>query len=656
VQAQQHLVAARARGDRAFRLLTEEANVSTVDALRLKEAKEQLFRVRNALHALSNAERDQLVITRQEEIAALLGYGEGETPPVERFMAALYQDMALIRRVAEQVMRRMENSRLILGIGLDCRRRQIVPANDALESDDPVWLLWACELAQKYELEFGERLETAAVALVATNPVLPEPHLAAQVFTRLLSQTGRVYPILQKMADLGILGWYLPEFGAVLDLIPYDPSHDYTVGQHSLLVIRQLDALLEPGGSEERAEMRRALLELAHPEQLMLAALLHDCGKADPNRPHSEVSEELAIRVCARLGWSEEATANVRFLAREHLVMSETSRLRDLSQEETVRDFTHLVGDLERLNMLYLLTYADTSAVGAGVWTQVMARFLRELWQRAAAVLSDEEPLGYDEAAIARARRRLLKDLAPENLPEEEVAEHTQAMPAHYLLNQSLSQIALHIGYVRQVRAGSPVIDFHNERDATYTELTVCTYDDPQPGLLAKIAAVLYAADLDVHSAQVITRVTERDRIALDTLWVDYRGRQLSPGKRREVEQNLRAVLAGTRSASELLAKRRARPTHREAAEAGQRLSTRSIRHDLSETLTVIETVSPDGQGALYWPAEAFSRLGWDIHSARVSRFRAETISSFYVSGARGLSEEQARHAIQEALPVASVS
>ncbi|HZO88314.1 MAG TPA: HD domain-containing protein [Chthonomonadaceae bacterium] len=662
VQARANLAAARVRGERAFEALIREADVSPADAARLAEAKEFLFRVRNALHALAGAERDTLVITRQEDVAASLGYEAGPaleseetaTLPVERFMADLYPRLALVRRVSDQIMRHVGNSRLLLGIGLDCRRRQIVPANEALETDDPAWMLWACELAQKYDLTFGERLERAIVTLAQTRPALADPLAAAQVFTRILSKTGKVYPILQRMADLGVLGWFLPEFGDLMDLIPYDPSHDYTVGQHSLLAVQHLEELLTAEGSEDLMEMRRLLEELPHPEQLILAILLHDSGKATPGKPHAEVSEEVAEAVCRRLGWPEEAAANVRFLVRYHLLMAETSRLRDLHQDETIREFTRQVNDLDRLNMLYLLTYADTRAVGAGVWTQVKGRFLRDLWRRAAAVLSDEEPVGYDDAAIARARRRLLKDLSPENLPEEEVAEHVQAMPPEYLLNQSLSNMALHIGFIRKVRAGQPVIDFHDERDATYTEVTICAYDDPQPGLLAKIAGVFYAAGLNTHSAQVMTRVTSADRIALDTLWVDFRGRQLSPGKRREVAANLTAVLTGAQSVGAILQKARGSATGargRAAAVRSPSILVRSVRNDLSDTLTYIETSGPDEPGTFYRVCDALSHLGWDIRSARASTWQGEARSSFYVAGARHLSETEAQQALAQILP-----
>lgn len=657
-QARGQWAAARVRGERGFAVLAEEGQVSAADLKRLEAAKDLLFEARGALHAVTGAERDELVITRQEDVANRLGYlvqeqGADRVPPVEQFMADLFPAMAVVRRVADQVIRRVGNSRLMIGIGLDCKRRQIVPANDSLETDDPVWLLWACELTQKYDLTLGQAVEQAMVALVNSHPVLKDTQQSAEVFTQILAHRGRVYPTLQRMADLGILGWFLPEFQAIFDLIPYDPSHDHTVGQHSLLVVRTLENLLQAHEPEEQVEMRRIYEELPNPEQLILAALLHDSGKAFHDRPHSEVSEEIVALVCQRLGWSESAAANVRFLCLQHLLMAETSRLRDLSLDETIRDFTSVVDDMDRLNMLYLLTYADTSAVGSGVWTQVKGRFLRDLWRRSAAVLSDEEPVGYDEAVLARARRRLLKDLSVNNIPEDEVAEHIQAMPPQYLLNQSLREIALHIGFIRRLREGQPVIDFLDEPDATYTEMTVCTYDDPQPGLLAKIAGALYAADLNIHSAQVVTRVRGDERIALDTLWIDYHGRQLAPGKRREVVTTLREVLSGAQTVPAILSRRKEH-SHRSRGPSYVPfvpLMVRSIRNDLSDTYSVVEFVGPDVPGTFYKVADALSRLGWDIASARVSAWHGEARSSFYVLGARGLREAQAREVLASVLP-----
>ena len=707
-QALHSHIAARVRGERAYAVLRQDGGISDCEAQLLADAKEFLFRVRNALHALTGAERDTLVVTRQEEIAEMLGYGsEGvgcgvlglgnaqpptantqhptpntqrpAVPPVELFMRDFYSHISTVFRITQDVVRRAENSPMFLGIGLDCIRREVMPANTALSAEDPVWMLWACELAQRYELGFSDDIGREIIDLLGRNPVTQDSVQASEVLTRILASPQDAYPILQQMADLGILGWILPEVGQIMNLIPYDSSHDYTVGQHTLYVTRQLDSLRVSEGPEELSDLRRIMADLTHPEQVYLAALLHDTGKSVEDRPHSVVGEELADAVCLRLGWNSHASDNVKFLVREHLTMAETSRLRDLNLEETIKDFVAIVNDPDRLNMLYLLTYADTSAVGAGVWTQVKGRFLRDLHRRAERALYPEEGDTSGDAGLVLTRRRLMKELEVENLAAEEVSEHIERMPAPYILNTSLNEIALHIGFIRKARQGEPVVDFFDERDSTYTEVTVCTIDDPKPGLLSKIAGVLYAADLDVHSAQVFTRVAparnrsaafedesggrdvsptpnpqpsipeappSSERIAIDTLYVDFRGRQLTPGKRKELATNLRAVLTGQAKVADIISKRR------KSAEIGGPIEELKVRNDLSQTFSVIEVTSSDERAMLYRTSGALSSLGWDIHSARVSYFKGRSVASFYITGVRSLPESEIRSRLLTLMPI----
>jgi len=654
VQAREQLEAARVRGDRSFHILEHLGNVTPQDIQLLQQAKEMLFQTRNALHALSKAERDIFSVTKQEEVAILLGYCEESvpprTPPVEVYMSQYYANTAHIARVARQVTHHVENSRLIMGIGMDCRRKQLVTAKDKFVSDDPVWMLWAFEMLQRYNLELGESLEQRILNTLRTQPALTDGISASQGLTQILSCRGKIYPIVQIMADLGVLGWLLPEFEALMNLIPYDPSHDHTVGQHTLYVIQNLEALLTLSGDEETSTMRGLFVDLPHPEHLLMAALLHDAGKAHPGRPHALVGEDMARETCKRFGWSEEATANVCFLVRNHLYMAEVSRLRDLDREETIRDFIQVVDDVDRLNMLYLLTYADTKAVGEGVWTQVKGRFLFELWRKSMSLLSAEEVPEPGEL-MTRARRRLVRDLS--HFPPEEVEEHVQAMPPSYLLGQTFERMALHIGFVRRVREREIVVEFHEEKNATYTELTVCVFDDPNPGLLAKITGVLYAAGLEVHSANVVTRASDSDRIALDTLWVDYRERPLTPSKQKEVKANLTAVLSGTATVQSVLDKAGTKTLlKRDVVNLPVDLPVElfSFRNDLSDTLTIIEIGSTDIRSTLYRVADAVSKVGWDIQSAKISVWHGIARASLYVAGARSLSEAEARNALTQVI------
>jgi [protein-PII] uridylyltransferase len=280
----------------------------------------------------------------------------------------------------------------------------------------------------------------------------------------------------------------------------------------------------------------------------------------------------------------------------------------------------------------------------------------------------EQEPESGQES-LGRTRRRLLKELSVENLPPEEVAAHIESMPATYLLNTSLEEVALHVGFVRRAREGEPVIDFHDERDSTVTDVTVCALDDPTPGLLAKIAGVFYAADVGVHSAQVFTRRTtdEEQRntandaevpntgypkseidapVAIDHFFVDFRGRQLTPGKRTELARDMRAVLCGEVSVRDLLTKKRLNP------ETGGPVSRITVRNDLSEAYTVVEIAATDARSMLYRASGALSNLGWDIVSARVSHFSGQNVASFYVAGAKRLRDAGALAALQRIMPI----
>ncbi len=648
IQAREGLPAAGTRGEKYWEALTRWGGIAPEETLPLRNAKEFLFRTRNALHAVVGEERDDLVVTRQEDVAAALGYDDEEDSPpgVERFMRDTYRHLTTVDRLWTDIAQRVENSRLFMGIGLDCVNRQLTPANPLLASEDPVWMIHAGEMAQRFGLEFSPDLRRAVIALLAQEPVTAETERLAETFTAILSSRKPIYPALQTLADLGILDWILPDVGRTLDLIPYDASHDYTVGQHTLYVIRNLDQLRLPGAPEDSREFQLMMAELAAPEQLYLAALLHDAGKADSSRPHWETGAEVARRVCAKLGWEPEATANVTFLVEHHLLMAETSRLRDLGLDETIREFTSIVDDFERLRMLYLLTYADTRAVGQGLWTQVKARYLSELYRKAERALVSGTDEGFDDAAVNRTRRRLAKELEVEDLPHEEVSEHLEGLPAQYVLNTSMEEIALHIGFVRQARLGTPSVSFHDDRFATFTEITVCTLDDPKPGLLAKIAGVLYAADLNVHAAQVFTRVHGDERIAIDTLCVDFRGRQLTHGKRREVASNLTSVLTGQASVEAILERRK------RAVDGNRPIERLTVRNDVSPRFTVIEVASPEPQSTLYRVSSAISALGWDIHSARLAMFRGRSMATFYVGGALGVPEHVAKESLLAFLPL----
>ncbi len=595
----------------------------------LAEAQEFLTRVRNHLHVLAGEQRDLLTTAKQEAIAVRMGYQPlGHTPAVEQFMHDYYTHAVRAHQVCEEIVHQVEQVRHVLGIGLDCERKEVVAAESLLQREDPVWMVWAIRLAQQYGLELSVSVRQLMRSVSRSSPRTRDPKHLAETFLSILQAPAGVSRALRQMADTGVLGWILPEYEATRTLIPYDPSHEYTVGEHSLRVVEnleQLGTIADP----HYADYRRIFQETPHREVLYLAALVHDAGKATPDQDHSEAGAILAEDVGRRLYLSEDAIADLVFLVRHHLLMQETSRLRDLNLDETIRDFVQVCDTIDRLNMLYLLTYADTHAVGSGVWTEVKAAFLRELHRKAERFLMASEVAEHAPPDIGRFRRRLAKELSLENLPEEMVTRHLNQMPATYLLNTAQEQIGLHIRMVQEAIRGVPQLAFQTPPDASVTELTVCAIDDPEPGLLAKIAGVLYAGQVAVHAANVFTRSGEI-KVAIDTLWVDYRGRPIPAAKRAEIEENMKAVLTGELSVNDLLARRR------RVEQTRPELVHLVVHHDLSEQFTVIEVRTTEHIGMLYWVCRALSQLGWNIHSAKLSTWAGKAVGVFYITDAEG--------------------
>jgi [protein-PII] uridylyltransferase len=474
----------------------------------------------------------------------------------------------------------------------------------------------------------GASLIEEIAGFLHRHPTPPDPVVAGRVFTRLLALGDGVADIMERLAELDILAWVLPEFGALMTLIPYDAAHEYTVGRHSLEVVRNLDRLKQTNDTK-LLDYRRIAGEIALPEVLYLAGLVHDVGKQWPDRgPHAESGAAAAVMFAERLGWDAERRDKLVFLVRYHLHMAETSRLRDLSLDETIREFIRAVPDMDALNMLYLLTYADTNAVGDGVWTDVKGKFLAELYYRSEAMLSGgaaRESAGSFVPNLARQRERIRKQLAQHNLPIDLIHEHTRSLPAQYLLNTPLEEMYLHIAMIGRLRETyQPIVDFRHEYGAEFTEMTLCAFDDPKPGLLAKITGVLYAHDINVHVAQVFTRESSA-RIAIDTLWVDYRGKPLTAAKKSEVQESLRQVLLGTQPLAELLQARK-KPVKE------QTIYSAVIDDETSERFSVLEVSAPDEKGVVFRLARAISEIGWDIHAARLSVWGSRARDAFYIT------------------------
>lgn len=615
---------------------------------RLYEALEFMHTLRNLLHWRAGKQNDTLLTAQQTEVAEEMGFQESECLTASQgLMGAFFSHADHINSIAQRVMSWVLESRLELGDGLACLRHRIECMVPDLFISRPCNLVRAFWWSQSLGIAFAPELEGTVRNAIEQKKALPPDRPCYALLRQIMENPERVASTLHAMANLQVLGWLLPEFRPLMNLAPRNSIHEFTVGYHSLEVVRRLEDM---GAGAAESVFQEVFSHLDYPPALLLAGLLHDAGKAVTKAPHSETGAEMVPAVGMRLDLPPHQVRKIQTLVLNHLVMAEVAQFRDVTRDESIKELLEVVPDQESLDQLFLLTYADGASVGNHVWTPVQTRFLEELYHRASHMLTQPET-ETGQFDLRRYQRRVTQALRAHNLAPDEVARHVELMPASYLLNTPSETMALHIEMLAKVQeSGKPIVEFRDDRAGHFTELIICVLEDPHPGLLSKIAGCLWASDMSVYSAQVFTRDGD-PRIAIDTLWIAFHGHTLDPYHKRRLEMDLVKVLSNDTPVGELLA------SHGKERDLNAPLREPDVAGRRTHEHIICEVHAGDQRGLLYRITRTISELGWDIHSARINGGKSRARDVFYVDERTGLSGEEAASKLRDRLMAqASVS
>ena len=389
-------------GTRTLRELADKRLINEREQKTTDEALTFLWRVRNELHFLSGHKNDVLSRDMQPQIAKNFGYaGDELSLPVEKFMRDYYLHARVIHRVSRRLIARCRET-LSRRASVQRRARQEALADGLIVLDEqlhlaqpdgrafreePVRLIKVFWHSHQLGFELGVDVERAIEdSLDLIDDAFRASPEARDLFLGICRSWGRTAQTLREMHELGVLGRYLPEWGALTCLVQYDVYHKFTADQHSLIAVQNLEALA-PGQSPDSEGNAQVVSELERPGLLMLGMLLHDIGKG---KGHGHVAKGIPLieALAARIGLPSEDADKVIFLVAHHLTMSHIAQRRDIDDPKTIETLAEVCKTPERLRMLYLLTCADMRAVGPGVMTGWQAQILWDLYARALARLT----------------------------------------------------------------------------------------------------------------------------------------------------------------------------------------------------------------------------------------------------------------------------
>jgi [protein-PII] uridylyltransferase len=626
--------------------LVRKGVLSEREETEIETARDFIWRVRNALHFLSGQHHDQLTFEYQERIAADLGFTDSPSlKAVEQFMRTYYLHAATVHRFATEMIERCtEQPRPYRALGA-LMGRAIRPgvrlANGSLSissaavlTEAPLNLLVLFRDAQRHGVGLSngtKRLLRQHLHLIdAGFRGSPE---AAEVFAEILGWKSSVYETLLEMHKLGVLGAYIPEFGQLLCMPQHDLYHIYTVDEHSLMGVRELERLRDGRYKVELPLLTQVVREVDTIEMLFLGMMFHDVGKGQGGG-HSEKGADIARHIAQRLHLNEDDAAQLVFLVRHHLLMSHLAQRRDVHDPRLVIDFAKQVGTLETLKLLYLLTFADMRAVGPKVWNNWKDMLLGELYLQAVDVFEKgafvEEAR---EARVERIKRRAARELEENGAAAAAAAGFLRTMPDRYFLTTPEDHIPEHFALLHRLGDQVLVTALRHHPEREFSEYTVVTAD--RPGLFAMITGVLRTYGMDIVGASIITST---DGKALDVF-------RISHGERAELVQDadrwerirgaLERVLTGEVEVEQLFAA--ARPPAFMTRKVTPRVETNvEIDNGVSDHFTVVDVYTQDRLGVLYTITNTLYHLGLSIHLAKITTNVDQVLDVFYVSNAQG--------------------
>ncbi|MFZ4115263.1 MAG: bifunctional uridylyltransferase/uridylyl-removing protein GlnD [Chthoniobacterales bacterium] len=679
--------------------LIEKKFLSQQEKKILEKNYDFLLRVRNEMNYQEKRANDQLTLRLQGKIASRLGYTQRNIiRRSEAFMKNYYERTRETNLITSAVLARMrllsKKEEILFGLQslFNIKKRKVEKIDGFLIQEDflfpehseifsdPTRIMKSFHIAQTRVLQFSAELsDLLRKHLPLVNHHFQKSPEARKIFLNILSRKGEVGRILRLMHELGFLGKYIPEFGALTCLVQHEFYHLYTADEHTLISLEKIDSLLFP---ENQKLLRYSSLfkNLDDPAILYLAMLLHDTGKAANVSNHTKASVEASKKVALRLQLSEERSNLLITLVKLHGELATVARTRDLEDFTTITNFAHQIKKIPTLDALTILTLADGMGTSDTQWSDWKEQLVWSLYDQTKKYLEASELSHHNTArreasgqtALRQPDRasestqheisgigktffeqnhrdrmaiqKLIREMLPEDF-KQEIDVHFEQMPERYFRMREPSLIKEHLQLFRSFfenetqnasQKKHPLaaeILWREYPESGYTEVSICGWDRRQ--LLERIAASFLAAGINILSADIFTR---RDHVTLDIFRVTSVRTDplLTEKEKKMMERRLQDLLKINGNQLEDRFNKKRMDTQRMSDQEKSDTMIPSnlfIDNQSHPIYTLVEVETADRQGLFYDLLGALHYRDISIDCARIATEMRAAFDTFYILG-----------------------
>jgi [protein-PII] uridylyltransferase len=407
-----------------------------------------------------------------------------------------------------------------------------------------------------------------------------------------------------------------------------------------LRCVEQLDQLITE--TDPRREIYRNLFhKIEDPYALYLAMILHDTGRAENVREHTDGSAMLASRLCNRLQIRGTRRSLIMFLVDNHLSFWRTATARNLDDPEVIAEFANIVKTTTNLDALFLFTFADSNATSPDGWNGWKESLMIQLHTATRNFL-----VGGRETYSRKLDddRKILCDKVIASMREDyhlEVTQHFEQMPLAAFSFRQAGQIVTQVRTVRhflqrEAESANPhasCIKWNDQPEKGYTELILASRDKPL--LLEKICCALASEQINILSADLFTR---EDGIVVNIFRVCTTNFEpvAAASTRKRFLDTFETILAAESYDPEKYLRRKANFL-KPRSDHGITVPVRAhVSNEIHPTCTTVEIQGLDRIGLLHDLFHAINQYGLNTAHARICTDKGMAMDTLYVTTREG--------------------
>jgi [protein-PII] uridylyltransferase len=211
----------------------------------------------------------------------------------------------------------------------------------------------------------------------ASKTILPAKQTDEhKLLLRRLLYKESLYPIIKLLYNARIFQAIFPITKKIINQPQFDGYHELPVDVHSIKTLKHLTDIKDIFVKELYENLDKTEQSL-----VKIATFFHDVGKGR-HADHHIAGEKLFRNMANGLSFKSEHTQVIAKLIRYHNMMSKVATSEDIYSEKVIRNFAGLVQNKKFLDMLFVLTYGDISAVGKNVYKSSTSTLLKELYSQ----------------------------------------------------------------------------------------------------------------------------------------------------------------------------------------------------------------------------------------------------------------------------------